>query len=347
MAKVIRLMFGALGNATRPALPIFEANKEIYLNKYGIEFKIVAVCDSKGAVIKPDMGFMEVEKYKAEYGTVSKVPQYGRPGMTAQEMIQTVDADIYIEALPPNLPTGEPGTTNIITALERGINVVTANKAPLALHWKETVWKARELGLEFMYGTAASAGLNSLQLEKYLGECDDIVAFDGIFNASCMGVFKEMKEGKTFDEAVDFAKKLGTLDPNPDSDLDGWDPAMKCVIHANNIWDEGVTLDQVERTGIKHITKEMIEEATAAGENWCIVSHADKDETGKINMWVAPKRYPKDSPIGRNTWNDKVIMIKSKCQEDQLLYGMNNAATCTPGNVVLDVVNMAKKLIGK
>ncbi|MCQ2511856.1 MAG: hypothetical protein MJ092_00485 [Lachnospiraceae bacterium] len=344
MSKVVKLLFGALGNATRPALPIFEANKDFYLKNYGVEFHIEGVCDSKGAVIKPDMGFMEVEKYKEDYGSVSKVPQFGHPGMTAQEMIQAVDADIYIEALPPNLPTGEPGTTNIITALDRNMHVVTANKAPLALYWKETVWYAKKKGLQLLYGTAASAGLNSLQLEKFLGGCDDIVSFDGIFNASCMCIFKEMKAGKSFDEAVDFAKKLGTLDPNPDSDLDGWDSAMKCVIHANNIWDAGETLDQVKRTGIKHITKEMIEEATAAGENWCIISHADKDAGGNINMWVAPKKYPADSPIGRNTWNDKVILLKSKSQEDQLVYGMNNAATCTPGNIVLDVVTIARSL---
>ncbi len=343
MAKRVRLLFGALGNATRPSLPIFEANKEKYLKEFDIEFTIVGVCDSKGAVVKPEgMDFMEVEGYKAQYGTVSKVPELGRPGWTAQDMIANCDADIYIEALPPNLPSGQPGTDDIIAALNRGMHVVTANKAPLALFWKDTVGLAKKKGLMLKYGTAASAGLNSLQLEQFLGS--DVKWFDGIFNCSANFVIQKMQEGLSYDEAVAGAKALGTLDPNPASDIEGWDSAMKCCIHANNLWDAGVTLNEAYVSGISDLTLEDIKKAEAEGECWRLISHAERDEDGKVSMWTGVKRYPVDSPFGRNTWDDKMIFLKSALQEDVLVYGMKNGATCTAGNIVLDVLTVAKAL---
>ncbi len=345
MAKTVRLLFGALGNATRPSLPLFEANKAMYLKEFGLEFKIVGVCDSKGAVVKAEgMDFMEVEGYKAQYGTVSKVPELGRPGWTAQDMIANCDADIYIEALPPNLPSGQPGTDDIIAALNRGMHVVTANKAPLALHWNETVGLAKKKGLMLMYGTAASAGLNSLQLEQFLGGCGDVKWFDGIFNCSANFVMQKMQEGQTYEEAVAGAKAMGTLDPNPASDIEGWDSAMKCCIHANNIWGTGVTLNDAEINGIQNITLADIKAAEAEGNCLRLISHAEMGEDGKVKMWTGVKKYPVDSPIGRNTWDDKMIFIKSALQEDVLLYGMKNGATCTPGNIVLDVVTIARAM---
>lgn len=345
MAKKIRLLFGALGHATRPSLAIFEANRARYRSDYGLEFTITGVCDSQGAVVNPQgMDFSEVESYKARYGTVSAAPQLGRPGWSAQEMIARCDADIYIEALPPNLPSGEPGTGNIIAALNRGMHVVTANKAPLALHWNETVGLARQKGLMLLYGTAASAGLNALQLEQFLGGCGDILYFDGIFNCSANYVIQKMQEGQSYEEAVAGAKAIGTLDPNPASDVEGWDAAMKCCIHANNIWNTGVTLSEAHVSGIETLTPEEIRKAARDGECWRLVSHAEKGEGGKVSMWTGVKRYPLESPFGRNTWDDKVIFIKSALQEDILLYGMKNGATATPGNIVLDVLTIAKEL---
>ncbi len=345
MAKTIRLLFGALGNATRPSLAVFEANRDKYRDEFGIEFTVTGVCDSGGAVIDPSgMGFSEIEGYKARFGTVSAVHGKGRPGWTVQDMIAACDADIYIEALPPNLPSGEPGTGNIIAALNKGMHVVTANKAPLALHWNETVGLAKEKGLKLLYGTAASAGLNSLQLEQFLGGCGDVRYFEGVFNSSANYIIQMMEEGKTYEEAVAGAKAMGTLDPNPAADLEGWDSAMKCCIHANNTWGKGVTLGDAEVHGMTALTPEDIRAAKAEGEGWRLVSRAEIGPDGKVSMWTGAKRYPLDSPIGRNTWNDKMIFIKSALQEDILIYGLNNAETSTAGNIVLDVVTIARTL---
>ena len=56
-------------------------------------------------------------------------------------MIATRAADVMVELSPTNLDSGEPATSHITAALNRGLHVVTANKGPAALHLKPVTIK--------------------------------------------------------------------------------------------------------------------------------------------------------------------------------------------------------------
>ena len=240
--KEIRILIGGMGNAARPMVDLLTSERERMENVYGLHFRIVGAVDSRGGVIAPN-GISSVTLSEAKNrGTLADIPGLGIQGLTALEMIEQCSADVYLDGLPPYLPTGEPGTSNIRRALERGMHVVTANKAPLALHWKELFSLAAQQGLQIRYGTAASAGLPTLEMGKLLGRCGELLEFGGIFNASCMYVFDAMGQGQSFDMAVQGAKAGGFLEPDPSMDLDGWDTAMKTVIQANTYWDQAYTL---------------------------------------------------------------------------------------------------------
>ena len=182
--KEIRILIGGMGNAARPMVDLLTSERERMENVYGLHFRIVGAVDSRGGVIAPN-GISSVTLSEAKNrGTLADIPGLGIQGLTALEMIEQCSADVYLDGLPPYLPTGEPGTSNIRRALERGMHVVTANKAPLALHWKELFSLAAQQGLQIRYGTAASAGLPTLEMGKLLGRCGELLEFGGIFNAS-------------------------------------------------------------------------------------------------------------------------------------------------------------------
>ena len=57
----------------------------------------------------------------------------------APTMIAEAEADAMLEATYTDIKTGEPATDHIRAALERGLHVVTTNKGPLALHYRELI----------------------------------------------------------------------------------------------------------------------------------------------------------------------------------------------------------------
>jgi len=81
---------------------------------------------------------------------------------------------------------------------------------------------------------------------------------------------------------------------DPSADIDGWDASIKVAILATVIMGISVTPDQVDRTGIRKITKEMVHEAIKAGERWKLVCSAAR-EGAKLITKVVPERVAPDS----------------------------------------------------
>ena len=342
--KTVRLLIGGLGNAAYPMVKLLETEKERMASDFGLEFVVVGVADSKGAAVNPaGISPAEILDIKQRCGTVSAMPGIGRPQMTAQEMILQCDADIYVDGLPPYLPTGEPGATNLRTAMSRGMHAVTANKAPMALYWKELFDLAAANHVQLRYGTAASSGLPTLEMGRMLGECGELLEFGGIFNASCMYVIDAMKKGESFDDAVDGARKGGFLEPNPAMDIDGWDTAMKTVIQANTYWNAACTLDDVEIQGIRDLTAEDVQQAALRKEAWCMVGRAVL-ENGKLKLTAKPECLPEDHPLAKARWRDKALWLRTRTQGEQVHYCLDASASSTPGNMYLDVVLIARSM---
>lgn len=345
MEKQIRVLIGGLGNAGRPMIDLFISEQSRIARDYGIHFQIIGVADSKGAAICPDgIPYEHIAQAKDHCGTVAMISGNGHPQMTALQMIEACDADIYVDGLPPFLPTGEPGTSNIRAALQKGMHVVTANKAPLALHWKSLFQLADAQGLCLRYGTAASSGLPTLEMGKLLGQCGELLEFSGIFNASCMYIINELKNGSGFDTAVAGAREKGFLEPNASMDIDGWDTAMKTVIQANTYWGTSYSLSDVKIQGIRELTKQDIDEATARQEAWCMVGHAVMTASG-LELHAAPERLPVDHPLARARWCDKVLWMKTRTQGEQVHYCLGASASSTPGNMFADLLTIARKIV--
>ena len=344
MEKCIRILIGGMGNAARPMVDLLTTERDRLKKSFGLSFQIVGAVDSRGGVITPDGISSEALAAAKAKGSLAEIPGLGKPGLTALEMIKQCSADVYLEGLPPYLPAGEPGTSNIRAALEKGIHVVTANKAPLALHWRELFDLAAEKGLQLRYGTAASAGLPTLEMGRLLGHCGELLEFGGIFNASCMYVIDAMGQGQSFEEAIQGARAGGFLEPDPSMDIDGWDTAMKTVIQANTYWEQAYTLSDVEIHGIRGLTREDILDAAAKNEAWCMVGRAIQNPDGTLKLTTGPERLPVSHPLAKAHWSDKVLWMRTRTQGVQVHHCIGASASSTPGNMFLDLVTIARDL---
>jgi len=191
------------------------------------ELRLCAVFDSGGGVAKKD-GFASDEVrqlLKTPRGAVAK-SSVGRAA-TLDEALDI--CQVVVDVSPPNYETAEPALSLYRRALSRGLAVVTANKAPLALAFRELARKRLFYKATVMAGTPLVDLLMGLPPQK-------VLKVRGILNGSTNYIMTRVYEdGVPFEKAVEEARELGILEPDPRLDLEGLDPAAKLVIIANTL----------------------------------------------------------------------------------------------------------------
>jgi len=203
------------------------------------ELRLCAVFDSGGGVAKKD-GFAsdEVKQLlKTPRGAVAR-SGVGRAA-TLDEALDI--CQVVVDVSPPNYETAEPALSLYRRALSRGLAVVTANKAPLALAFRELAHKRLFYKATVMAGTPLVDLLMGLPPQK-------VLKVRGILNGSTNYIMTRVyKDGVPFEKAVEEARELGILEPDPRLDLEGLDPAAKLVIIANTLGAPLALRDVVRR----------------------------------------------------------------------------------------------------
>ncbi len=103
-------------------------------------------------------------------------------------------------------------------------------------------------------------------------------------------------KGEGLEEAIDYGRSIGITETDPSNDVDGWDAAIKVAALVTVLMGVSITPQEVDRTGIRGVTPQMIAEAQAKGERWKLVCSADYVD-GRIITKVAPQRVGPDSPL--------------------------------------------------
>lgn len=175
-------------------------------------------------------------------------------------VLREKEFDYLFDFSTSNYIDGEPGYSIIKEALNNGINVITTNKAPLALHFKELVNLAKSKKVKFRYQATVMSGTPSINLKEVLPLCK-VTRIRGILNGTTNFILSKMEEGLSFDEALNQAKFLGYVEKDPGIDISGLDAAAKLTILINTYFGSEITIDKIKIKGIDGITSERIIEA--------------------------------------------------------------------------------------
>jgi aspartokinase/homoserine dehydrogenase 1 len=124
-------------------------------------------------------------------------------------------------------------------AFALGINVVSANKQPLALpqaERDELLAEARRHFRAYHYETTVGAALPVIETLKNLVRTGDhVITIEGAFSGTLGFLCDRLVQGDPLSVAVRKAKDLGYTEPHPRDDLSGLDVARKAVILAREL----------------------------------------------------------------------------------------------------------------
>ncbi len=274
----IRIALIGYGNVGQAFARMLLRRKDYIMEKFGLEPMITGISTGRrGGIIRSE-----------GIDTAGLTDDMFNKELKALDVIDFGEYDIMVELTPINIMTGQPATDHIRHALELGKHVITANKGPIAWHYRELRDLALEKGLQFRHEATVMDGapVYNLAQENLMG-CK-ITEVKGILNATTNFVLTEMEKGVSYEEAIEEGRRQGFVEADASMDLDGWDASAKLTALMNVLMDVEITPLDIRRTGIGGVTKEDLDQAAAQGKKIKLLCHGWLDENGQPIGVVEP-----------------------------------------------------------
>lgn len=325
--RIIIVGFGTVGQGFARIL----TERRQALAKRGVELKVVGVLDSRSAAV--DGGGLNVARLLTRKKSTGAV---GEDGFGLREVMAKVDADAVVE-LTPGTMSGEPALTHIRAALAASKSVVTANKMPLALHFKELTQLAEKRRVGMLYSACVGGGLPVLEFGRECAAAEPVDKIEGVVNATTNFILSEMEKGERYERALRRAQQLGYAEPDPSFDIDGLDAACKIVILANHVMGTGFRLRDVKPLrGIGGITPERIRNAERNGRAVRLVARAGKSPS------VGPVEVDGRSPLAARGRSHAVV-FHCRYSGDRTTVGSGAGSVTTSLGVMRDLISLGRK----
>ncbi len=245
--------------------------------------------------------------------------------------------DVFVELMGGS---GDPAKAAVEAALGIGRPVVTANKALIAKHGTSLIKLAEKNNAAFNFEAAVGGGIPVIKtLREGLGGAESSRVY-GILNGTCNYILTTMqKEGRSFEDCLKEAQKLGYAEADPTFDIGGFDTAHKIAILASLAFGAEVDADAVYVEGIQSITLADLEAADELGYRVKLLGVAVKTDTG-VEQRVHPTMVPKGTVIAEIDGVTNAVAINSDAL-DLTLVGPGAGGAATASAVVADIVDLA------
>lgn len=289
----IDIILSGLGNIGSRFVGVLHGKQDVLRDRYGVDIRLVAAADVGGGAINADG--LDMARVAALKGMT--IGTIGQPGHGILDILDTVKADVFFEATPVNLRTGEPGLSAIRAALAHGMHVVTPNKGPLALAYPELRSLAQANGVQLRHSGAVFGGLPTVNIGQRDLAGADILLVEAQANLANGYILEKMGEGMPYPDAVRAAQEQGCCAPDESLDVEGWDAAIKLVILANSVLGMSATLADVQREGITHLTPAAVAGAHADGKILKYMALAERQPDGRYTLRCEPRALPLDHPL--------------------------------------------------
>jgi homoserine dehydrogenase len=342
-----RLALIGFGNVGQGLATILRDHGQDIARQHDAEFRVVAVNTARrGRIYDPDgldPGQL-LNAYK-DTGRIDGVPsRYS--GWEVEQILSESNADVIIEMTSSDLFTGEPATSYIREALRQDRHVVTTNKGPVALCYPELSTMAAERGLVFGVEGTVMGGTPALRVGRELLATAGIIRLQGILNGTTNYMLTRMAEGESYESALDDAQQKGYAESNPSADVDGYDAAIKLVILSNLMLGIPLKLDNIEREGIRELTRKDVKQARQAGEVWKLVAWIERS-TDMVKAYVQPVRLPLAHPLASVSGATNALTFVTRLLGDVTILGPGAGRVETGYAVLSDLLDIHHRVASR
>jgi len=262
------------------------------------------------------------------------------------ELVSRADVDIVVEVMGPV----EAARKAILTALEQGKSVVTANKALVAVSAGELAEAAENAHVDLYFEAAVAGAIPVIRPLTQSLAGDTVLRVAGIVNGTTNYILSEMDStGADYADALADASALGYAEADPTADVEGYDAAAKAAILASIAFHTRVTADDVYREGITKVTSADFESARALGCTIKLLAICERITTDggrqRVSARVYPALVPLDHPLASVNGAFNAVVVEAEAAGRLMFYGQGAGGPPTASAVLGDLVMAARNRV--
>jgi homoserine dehydrogenase len=262
------------------------------------------------------------------------------------ELVSREDVDIVVEVMGPV----EPSRKAILSALEHGKSVVTANKALLSVATGELAQSAESANVDLYFEAAVAGAIPVIRPLTQSLAGDTVQRVAGIVNGTTNYILSEMDStGADYERALADASALGYAEADPTADVEGYDAAAKAAILASIAFHTRVTADDVYREGITEITPDDFVSARALGCTIKLLSICERittdDGQQRVSARVYPALVPLTHPLATVNGAFNAVVVEAEAAGRLMFYGQGAGGAPTASAVTGDLVMAARNRV--
>ena len=335
--RIAIIGYGGVGRAFVELLK----NKRSELLKIGLDIQLNYIIGRVGGVYSPDgIDIDDFILYSKDNRDFSSYPNGGSKTLEFKDILDNRDVDLVIETTPTNLKDGEPGTTHIFKSLESSFHVVTANKGPIVLHYKELKKLAKEKDVQLGIGCTTGGALPSINTGIFDMVGANIDSIEGVLNGTTNYIINLMETEKIeYDKAFKRAQELGIAETEPKLDVEGFDTATKLLILTNVLLNKDYKLDDIKIEGITDLKQADIKKVLGEDKKYKLIGKAIKNGDD-IEINVKLESIGADNPLYNVDGKNKAVRYSSDTLGDLTVIGGASGVTPAAASILRDIINI-------
>jgi homoserine dehydrogenase len=312
--------FGTVGSGV---VKILREKKAFLSEKIGLEINIKKICDKD---ISTKRRNVSVDKSLLT--------------RDARDIISDPGIDIVVELIGGIHPAKE----FIAEALNKGKNVVTANKALLSQEGKELFAHALGRGKNIYFEASVGAGIPIIKALREGLVANKFYRVFGIVNGTSNYVLSEMSNNNcSFAEALRQAKLKGFAEKDPTLDIEGVDSAHKLILLTYLGFGKFINIKDIFIEGISHISVSDINYAKELGFAIKLLAIAKK-QNQELEVRVHPTLIPENHLLASVDGVFNAIYVTSDLAGELLFYGPGAGQLSAVSSVVSDLVDLTQDI---
>lgn len=232
----------------------------------------------------------------------------------------------------------------VMTAIENGKHVVTANKALIAERGNEIFAAAKAKGVVVAYEAAVAGGIPIIKAVREGFSGNKINWLAGIINGTGNFILTEMRDkGRSFGDVLKEAQELGYAEADPTFDVEGIDACHKLTILSSIAFGIPLQFEKAYTEGISEITAQDVTYAEELGYRIKHLGISKRTDKG-IELRVHPTLVPETRLLANVDGVMNAVVVHGDAVGPTLHYGAGAGAEPTASAVVADIVDVVRAL---
>ena len=214
----------------------------------------------------------------------------------------------------------------VMTAIENGKHVVTANKALIAVHGNEIFEAAQRKNVMVAFEASVAGGIPIIKAIREGLSANQINWLTGIINGTGNFILTEMRDkGRDFADVLAEAQALGYAEADPTFDVEGIDAAHKLTILASLAFGIPLQFEKAYTEGISKITRDDVQYAEELGYRIKHLGVSRRTEAG-VELRVHPTMVPESALLANVNGVMNAVLVDGDAVGQTMYYGAGAGA---------------------